>query len=148
MDERSTDLLMNTLKSARLDELSPRREDYIPAGADGFCAYMDQLIADRKLKRQDIFPKADLPQKYGYKLLTGESHTTSRDKLMRLFIAMGLSLKETQRALTLYGMPVLYPRLHRDAVLIIALNRGVDSVDTVCDWLSQQNEPPLEGSAD
>ena len=148
MNEKSTELLMNTLQSADVDDLSPRREDYAPTGSDGFCAYMDRLIQERRLKRQDLFQRADLPQKYGYKLLTGECHTTNRDKLLRLFIAMGLSLKETQRALTLYGMPVLYPRFHRDAVIIIALNKGVTSVDTVCDWLIRQKEPPLAGSPD
>jgi predicted transcriptional regulator len=109
---------------------------------------MDLLISDKKLKRQDIFQKADMPQKYGYKLLSGESHTIDRDKLLRIFIAMNMTLKETQRALTLYGMPILYPKLKRDAIIIIALNKGISSVDTVNEWLIEHKEPALSRSAD
>ncbi len=113
-----------------------------------FSTYLDGLIAQKKLKRQDIFQKADLPQKYGYKLLSGETHTKNRDKLLRLFIAMGLTLKETQRALALYPMPTLYPKNSRDMVLIIAINQGVSSVDTVNEWLEEYGERPLSGTKD
>lgn len=59
---------------------------------------------------------------------------------------MGLTLKETQRALSLYEMPVLYPKHRRDALLIIALNRRITSVDTVNQWLEEAGEAPLNRS--
>ncbi len=109
---------------------------------------MDFIIEEKKLKRQDIFQKADIPQKYGYKILSGESHTTDRDKLLRIFIAMGMNLKETQRALELYKMPALYPKRQRDAIIIIAINKGVSCVDTVNEWLSQYGEKELTRSGE
>ena len=144
MDEKTTEMLMNVLRSAGPADLEAYQARYLSQTCSSFAAYMDALIDARGITRQDLFQKADLPPKYGYKLLTGEAHTT--DQLLRLFIALGLSLKETQRALALYGMPALYPKRPRDAVLIIALNQGIDSVDTVDQWLAAQHQPPLSRS--
>lgn len=81
-------------------------------------------------------------------MLNGESHTKDRDKLLRIFIAMGMNLKEVQRALALYGMPGLYPKKQRDAIFIIAFNEGITSVDTVNSWLQEYGETELTRSAD
>ena len=146
MEEKSTDSLMRILKSAKEADLTQYCETYLAPCCKSFVVYMDEIIAGKGMKRQDIFQKADIPWKYGYKLLSGEAHTKDRDKLLRLFFAMGLSLKEAQRALELYGMPALYPKNPRDAVLIIALNRGIDSVDTVNEWLRGHGQAELTRS--
>lgn len=137
--------LMDVLQSAHKEDL-----DQLPLatgqGLHPFVTYMDQLVARTGCTRQALFQKADLPRKSGYKLLSGERRTADRDQLLRLFIAMGLTLKETQRALSLYEMPVLYPKHRRDALLIIALNRRINSVDTVNQWLEEAGEAPLNRS--
>ena len=148
MDEKNTEMLMQLLKSAAPEDLDDFRKENLPGVAPSFVAYMDGLLAERELKRQELLQKADIPQKYGYKLLSGESHTANRDNLLRLFIALGLDLQQAQRGLTLYGMPVLYPKLSRDAVFIIAFNRRVDSVDLVDRWLTGHGEEPLYRSPD
>ena len=71
-----------------------------------------------------------------------------RDKLLRLFFAMGLELPQAQRGLELYGLAALYPRKKRDAILIIAFNRGISWVDQVDDLLIQHGEPPLSRCRD
>ena len=43
------------------------------------------------------------------------------DKILRICLAMRLTLKETQRALKLYGMNELYPKNKRDVILIVAI---------------------------
>ena len=148
MDKDTTGRLLETLRSADIADVDRLEAAYVPGGPLTFAGYMDALLREKKLKRQDVFQKADLPQKYGYKLLSGESHTTDRDKLLRVFLAMGLTLRETQRALALYGLPALYPRFRRDAALIIAFNTGVSSVDTVNEWLAQLGEPELSPSGE
>ena len=147
MEEKSTSKLMEILKHTKKAELSALQDD-MTVQSHSFITYMDQLIQQRNLKRQDIFQKADMPQKYGYKLPNGESHTKDRDKLLRIFIAMGMNLKEVQRALALYGMPGLYPKKQRDAIFIIAFNEGITSVDTVNSWLQEYGETELTRSAD
>ncbi len=147
MEKDSTAHLMKVLRNAEKEDIEQFNNKYLAGQLCGFPAYMDSIISRKKLKRQDIFQKADLPQKYGYKLLSGETHTTDRDKLLRIFIAIGMTLKETQRALALYGLAALYPKKKRDAILIIAINKGVSSVDTVNEWLSEQGEAELSCSA-
>lgn len=143
----STAHLMDILKNAGKEDIDQLSRKQLEGQPGGFPAYMDTLIMRKKLKRRDIFQKADLPQKYGYKLLSGETHTTDRDKLLRIFIAMGMTLKETQKALSLYGLAALYPRKKRDAILIIAINKGISSVDIVNEWLLEQGEAELNRSA-
>ena len=147
MEENSTSKLMEILKHTKKTELAALQDD-LTVQSHSFITYMDRLIEQRNLKRKDIFQKADMPQKYGYKLLNGESHTKDRDKLLRIFIAMGMNLKEVQRALALYGMPGLYPKKRRDAIFIIAFNEGISSVDTVNSWLREYGETELTRSAD
>lgn len=147
MDEKNTSKLMDLLKNTKKAGLAGLKQD-LTVHSYSFFVYMDEIISKKNLKRQDIFQRADLPQKYGYKLLSGESHTKDRDKLLRIFIAIGMNLKEVQRALALYGMPVLYPKKPRDAVLIVAINEGITSVDTVNEWLLEYGEKELSRSAD
>ena len=49
-----------------------------------------------------VFLKADIPERYGYKLLSGEKHTKQRDVILRICYAAEFTLKETQRALRKY----------------------------------------------
>lgn len=148
MKKDSTTHLMDVLLNAEKEDIDQFSHKHLTGQFSGFPAYMDALISKKKLKRQDIFQKADLPQKYGYKLLSGETHTTNRDKLLRIFIAMNMTLKETQRALELYELATLYPKKKRDAIIIIAINKGISSVDTVNEWLSEQGESELSRSSD
>lgn len=143
MDYESTDLLMNVLKSARAEDLPAYRRAHLKDLNLTFPVYMDQLIRRLGISRRDLFQRADIPQKYGYKLLSGESHTTDRDKLLRLFFAMELNLEEVQRGLELYGLAPLYPKRKRDAVLIIAFHQGIHRVDEVDELLMANGEPPL-----
>ncbi|MGL5259063.1 MAG: hypothetical protein ACRC7V_03035 [Lachnospiraceae bacterium] len=147
MEQKNTSNLLNILKTSSKSNLTSFEEKHLKNIETNFVSYIDTLIDQKNLKRKDIFQKADLPQKYGYKLLTGECHTKDRDKLLRIFLAMKLTLKETQRALALYGMPALYPKYKRDALLIIAINQGISSVDTINEWLLDENEPILSPSS-
>ena len=143
MQEKSTTYLMGILKDVKKESLARYVDEHLEGHSLDFPTYMDYFILSKKMKRQDIFQRADLPQKYGYKLLRGESRTTDRDKLLRIFLAMEMSLKEVQRALELYGLPILYPKKPRDAIFIIAFNQGVTSVDTVNEWLEEHREAAL-----
>lgn len=104
---------------------------------------MDTLLTQKHMKRQDVLIRANLPQKYGYKLLTGETHTTDRNKILRICFSMEMSLKETQRTLTLYGMSELYPKTKRDVLLIVALGQRIFDIDQVNEMLIQEGESPL-----
>ena len=63
-----------------------------------------------------------MSKSYGYQILRGE-RVPGRDILLRTALALGLSLKETQRLLAVGGCGALYPRVRRDAAVIFALNQ-------------------------
>lgn len=141
--DKTTDSLMNTLKTTSPSGLKNYMHDNFKEGEPTFSSYIDSLLVKKKLKRQDVFIKANLPQKYGYKLLTGETHTTDRDKILRICFSMEMSLKGTQRALKLYGMNELYPKVKRDVLLIVALGQQIFDIDQVNHILIKEGEAPL-----
>lgn len=137
MRDKSTDELMNVLQNLDIKDINAvYSEDYLGSVRD-FPSLMDTIIELKGLVRKDIFQRADIAWREGYKILRGEVRTANRDKLLRLFLAMEFSLKQVQRALVLYEMPELHPRKKRDAVFIIAFNQRQYSVD-------QLNERLLE----
>lgn len=135
--------LMNILQRTSPSEVKNYVKQYLKNGEPYFPGYIDELLAQKNLKRQDVILKANLPQKYGYKLMSGEAHTTDRDKILRLCFAMEMTLQETQRALKLYGMNELYPKIKRDVLLIIALGQKMYDLDQVNEWLKEQGEDGL-----
>lgn len=144
MQDKSTDELMNVLQNLDIKDINDiYSEDYLGSVRD-FPALMDNIIERKGLTRKDIFQRADLAWREGYKILRGEVRTANRDKLLRLFLAMELTLQQVQRALALYEMPQLYPRKKRDAVLIIAFNRGQYSVDRTNEKLIKLGLDPLD----
>lgn len=46
---------------------------------NAFSEYIKDLLKEKKITQQMVFLKADIPEKYGYKLLSGEKHTRQRD---------------------------------------------------------------------
>lgn len=139
--DKSTDDLMKVLSEP--GQLEPFMQTQFTRGQPDFVGYMDELFHQKRLKRQDVLLRANLPYKYGYKLLTGESHTTSRDKIIRICFAMELTLKETQRALKLYGMNELYPKNKRDVVLIVALGSRQYDLAAIDEELIRYGLQPL-----
>ena len=135
----TTGSLENTLKQARPEDLnryfSENREALI-RGERPFMAFMDERIKARGLTKQAVLLAADLPEKYGYRLLEEERNSRKRDVYLRLCYAVGLSLREAQQALRLAGHEKLYARILRDAALIVAFNEGL-KVDAVNELLER-----------
>lgn len=141
--DKDTEHLLNTLQNISPSEVKDYLQEQFKGGEPSFSGYIDSLLERKNLKRQDVLIRANLPQKYGYKLLTGESHTTDRDKILRICFSMEMTLKETQRALNLYGMNELYPKIKRDVLLIVALGQKIFDIDQVNELLKTGGEAPL-----
>ncbi|MBR6321888.1 MAG: hypothetical protein IKR59_03375 [Lachnospiraceae bacterium] len=146
MREESTSKLMDMLKRVDVTEVENFRKKHALKENEGFPAFMDERIREQKILRKELIRQADFPEKYGYKLLSGESHTTERDYILRFCFALGLNLKDTQRALKLYGMRELYAKDSRDIVLIVAVNKKLHSVDGVNELLKENGQEPLKES--
>ena len=111
-----------------------------------FSTYFKNLLVSKKISQQKLFIDADLSEKYGYKLLSGEKHTKQRDTILRLCYAGHFNVEETNRALMLYGMSPFYVRNRRDALLIVAFNDRVGDVLDLNQYLIKNGEKPLKNS--
>ena len=149
MQEKNTNELEKTLGKTHLsdyDSYIENNKDSILSESNSFSTYVKELLADKGLTQQTVFLNADIPERYGYKLLSGEKHTKQRDVILRLCYAAHFTLEETQRALKMYDMPVLYSKVKRDALLMIAFNERPGGLVWVNDLLESHNMEPLRFS--
>lgn len=146
MCEKATQRLNEILKRAKPEDAGRVLSEHAGELIDpefAFPNFMRAVFREKGLRQQDVFLKADISEGYGYKLISGEKRTRRRDTLLRIFFAAGFSLEEANRALLLGGMPVLYPRFARDAVLTIAINSGIREPSAVDELLKAHGFEPL-----
>lgn len=149
MREKNTVELAEVLGKTHLSEFDKYCEenrDSINAENGAFSVYIKNLLCDKGITQQTVFLKADIPERYGYKLLSGEKHTRQRDVILRICYAAELSLDETQRALKKYEMPELYAKTPRDALLMIIFNERPGSIIDVNELLKKNGMEPLRTS--
>lgn len=149
MTKKSTDELENILGRASVSNI----REYLTENAESlmqeerpFSVYMHRMLKEHGKSQQEAFLLADFPMRFGYKLLSEEKRTKQRDYILRICYAVGMTLDETQRALSLYGMAPLYARIPRDAVLMIAFNQHKGSVLDVNTLLAEHKLPALKTS--
>ena len=108
-----------------------------------FTDFMRKTIQKKGMTQQNVFLAADMPERYGYKLISGQKHTTERDTIIRLCLAAEFLLEEVQEALILYGMAPLYAKLPRDAAFIVAFNHRIYDIHDVDAILRENDLPPF-----
>lgn len=146
MKEKTTNELQAILSRTKPDEIKTYLEenrDSMYVSDRPFSEFMREQFRSKKLIQQEIFIKAGIPERYGYKLISGEKKTVQRDIILRLCIVAGFSLKDTQTALTLCSMPILYSKIPRDSVIIIAINQRLRDVARVDELMEQHGFAPL-----
>ena len=97
-----------------------------------FADYMRKVFREKKLSQQEIYLLADIPERYGYKLISQEKHTRQRDIILRICYAAQFTLEETQKALHLYRMPELYAEFARDALIMDEVPREAHDCAVSC----------------
>lgn len=149
MNEKNTEELSEILKHTHISEFGKFRDENLygfSEDQEAFSIYIKELLAKRGITQQKVFLNADIPERYGYKLLSGEKRTKQRDVILRICYAAELSLDETQKALRKYGMPELYAKKERDAVLMIVFNERPGSIIDVNSILKENDLLPLRTS--
>ena len=141
--KKSTRELLSLLKSAPsiTNYLEEQKDDLI--STEPLHVLLDELLAEKQLKKADIIKRSLLDRKYSYDIFRGAKKSPSRKKVLALCLAYPLSLDEAQRLLKSTGYPPLYARNEWDAVVIYALERGMN-VGDVNEILSDMGEPLLE----
>lgn len=119
MKEPLTEELLEELLSAP----SPKKftEKY-EIGQRTLPEYLQTLLDEKALKRAEVVRKASINETFGYEIFLGKKNP-SRNYVLRLAFAMGLSLKETNRLLQAASVNELYCKNRRDAIIIFCLNK-------------------------
>ena len=117
----STELIRH-LKHENTQALSEMiKEQEKQAYIRSFPAFMDRVIREKHIKRKDIALRTGLSQDYTYKILNGSKRTTERDYILAICFALRMDLKQTQHALSIYGMPQLDENDARSGIIIRAI---------------------------
>ena len=104
-----------------------------------FTDFMRQTFRKKRLPQKEIFIRADLDDRYGYKLISGEKQTQQRDIILRICLAAEFTLGEAQEALVLYGMAPLYEKVRRDTAFIVAFSNRIYDIHEV-DTILREND--------
>lgn len=104
--------------------------------------YWKEAIKKSSKTKSDIINKADLSYCYFYDIINGRK-IPSKDKIIRIVLAMKLDLDDCQEALRISGKSALYPRIKRDSILIYAINKGYSVYETN-DLLTEYGEELLK----
>lgn len=149
MNEKKTKELVDILGKTHIsdfDKYCKEQKDSIILENNAFSEYIKELLREKKMTQQMVFLKADVPERYGYKLLSGEKHTNKRDIILRICYAAELTLEETQRALEKYKMPQLYAKIPRDALLMLIFKERPGGIIEVNELLNEKGMSMLQTS--
>ena len=143
MEERSTQELENAL--SRADEIEDVLDFDENTLSDVTVAeYLNQLLQEHNLKKNDIINASCIDQAYAYHIFSGDKKQPGRAKLLALSIAMKLSRVQTEHLLYYGRVNKLYAKNNWDKVIIYALNKKLSVERTNC-ILSDLSLTPLLG---
>ena len=126
MEEPLTEELLDELLSASSPvDFSDSRNFPFSSASE----YLAHLLHEKGLKRSEVVASSGLNSTFGYQIFTG-ARNASRDKLLQLSFAMGLTRRETDRLLMLAGHSPLYVKLRRDAIILFCMERGLSFAET------------------
>ena len=108
---------------------------------------MEEMLKEYKVSRKTVALRSGLSQDYLYKLLRGDKHTNERDYILAMCFAIGMNFRQTQHALSSYGMPILSEGDLRSHIIMLAIQNGY-SMEQLDDMLEKANFPLLKTSPD
>ena len=103
-----------------------------PKVTDSFKTFPEYYRSLPKVKEttdSNLIELSGIERSYYYQIMKGKRHP-SRDKILRLCIGAGLTLRETTRALELSENAPLYPKSRRDIIITVAINQSASVIDT------------------
>ena len=113
--------LFKTASIARFIRHFDRQMEYV-----SFDTYITDLCVSKNVKPEHIIIKSGIERTYGHQLFNGRCKP-SRDKVIQLAFGFKASYYEAQEILKAARKSLLHPKIKRDAVIIYALNRGLDA---------------------
>mgnify|MGYP003289936150 CR=1 FL=1 len=121
------------------DYLSNHKETFV---VEDIKAFWEEIINKKGYSKSNIINKSDFSYCYFYDVINGRKMPT-KDKVVRLALAMKMNIDECQQALKISGRSALYPKVRRDSVLIYAIEKHF-TVTQCNDLLAQHGEDELK----
>lgn len=121
---KNTSELMNELtkEEISIDEYLEKNPDII-RNTD-IKNHWHSLIEKSNLSSFDIINRSEFAYAYYYEVIGGKK-IPSRDKVIRLILAMHLSIEDCQKTLKICGLSELYPKFRRDSIIIYAVTHNL-----------------------
>ena len=146
MENKRTTELLNLLSSegseSYFKKYAPEWEEM--SGYTNLKDYFNAYFSNHPdITPAEVIKRSDLDRGYAYQILNGTKKHPGKYKLVLLCLCAGMTLKETQRALTISGCSVLYPKITCDAALIICINNGYNTMLQVMDFFNENGLNPL-----
>lgn len=121
---KSTDELLDLLQNIDVEEFIKT----------DFCQdirvsdYLNELLTRSGIQTKELIIRMNMERSYTYQILNGRRQPT-RNFLIRIAFLCHLTVKETQRLLTIGHRPVLYPRNRFDAAVLYCLQHKMEEAE-------------------
>jgi len=117
---RSTTILLKSL--AGYNDLKAYIEEHKEIFIETSLAeHLCRLLEEKQLAKMDVVRQSELSKDYALQLFSGLRKTPSRNKLICLCVAMGLSFEESDGLLKLAGLAPLYAKNKRDSIILYGI---------------------------
>lgn len=105
-----------------------------------FHEYLYSIASERNINIRDLSVKVLLSRSFTYQIFSGD-RVPSRNIIIRIAVALGASLDQTQRLLKLADRGALYPKNKRDSAIIYAIlnNYSLYEADELLVSLGQES---------
>lgn len=129
MTEKITDKLANKLKEENnLNKfITENQHDFKEANLKVF---LEDLLESKDMNKTDVIKNSGLDKSYAYKIFSGEKKNPARAKVLALALSMQLNEDETNHLLWHSCHNALYPRNKWDSIIIYALKKHLNVIDT------------------
>lgn len=131
MSRKTTKELIELMKSSK------DYEEYLRANGENISntsephTALNTLISEIGLKKSEVIARSGIEEHYAYQIFSGIK-TPSRDKMIMLCIAIGLSPDEAIDLMKITGYAPLYAKNARDNAVIYALTKKMTVIELNC----------------
>ena len=108
--------------------------------------YFNRYISEHNLVLSDIVKASQISKNYVYHLINGKRNP-SKDHVIALCVSAGMSVKETNRALKISNVGILYSKDVRDLAIGLCINDKKNVIE-INNYLYENNLPILQTSSE
>ncbi len=117
---KTKDLEQLVIESEEFDEKIIKENGALP-----IFTLFEKAMEDRNIQKSELIKMLNIERTYGYQLLNG-TRTPTREWIIKICLAIGLGLEETQQALKAGYKNILYVRNVEDAKAIYAIEHKMN----------------------